>query len=84
MIDFPKPTEPGLPEGDCCGNCRWFVGNKDKHNTEGQCRFNSPVVFPNPVRKSQLTQEVVMSQIQFFPFVPADLCCGQFQKKEGE
>jgi hypothetical protein len=75
-----RPTAPGLPDGDCCGKCRWFVGNKDRHNTDGQCRLNPPVVFPNPVRK-QITNEVVMSQIQLLPLVTADFYCGQFEER---
>jgi len=75
-----KLTESGLPEGDCCCNCQFYVGNKDKHCMEGRCVFNPPVVFPNPVRKP-ITNEIVMGQIQFVPWVQADLLCGRFQKK---
>jgi len=74
-----KPTPKELPE-TCCCNCKFYVGNKDKHCMEGRCVFNPPVVFPNPVRKP-ITNEIVMGQIQFFPWVQADLLCGRFQKK---
>lgn len=80
MVEINRELKPTQPEGDVCGNCHWFAGNKDKHNTEGQCRINPPIVFPNPIRKP-ITNEIVMSQIQLLPIVVEDFYCGQFEER---
>jgi hypothetical protein len=60
-----------------CGNCYFFKANKDRHGSEGFCKFMPPVVFPNPVR-SPVSGEVSMMQAQFNPVVKDDDYCGQF------
>jgi len=66
------------PDGPCCGSCRFFVGDKLKHGAEGVCKFNPPIVFPNPIRKP-ITNEIVMGQIQFFPWMTAAGWYGQWR-----
>jgi hypothetical protein len=79
-IQFPKPSND-LPDGPCCGTCRFFCENKLKHGEDGECKFNPPIVFPNPVRK-QITNEMVMGQIRFFPWMKAAEWCGQWKSKQ--
>lgn len=64
-----------------CETCAFYDANQDNHCQTGKCRLNPPTVYPNPIRKP-ITNEVVMSQIQFLPVVDVNFFCGQYQPKE--
>lgn len=61
-----------------CGTCVFFIGNKDKHQSEGACIRFPPTVFPIP------TQTVVgaapkMMYLNCRPTVTEDSLCGEYK-----
>jgi hypothetical protein len=71
MNDF-KPT---------CGNCAFYVENKDKHGTEGACVCNPPTVFPMPAR-NMAGQNVIQWVTAPHPAVHEGFTCGHWTEDE--
>lgn len=59
---------------ECCGQCQYYLPNKDKHGAEGQCHFEPPKVFTLPAKKFDGTMQVGLHSI--FPAVTETSWCG--------
>ena len=87
------------PEKDCCGNCLFWGGDKEKQNggqgTQGPCREDSPTVFmvmvpqgPLPAMianpSGQKQQQIAPAFTSAWPMVSGDRWCGKHKRLEGE
>ncbi len=54
-----------------CGNCVFFVGNKDKHGEEGHCFLNPPNVFTFLAPRPGIVGGQQQMQIQHLHFRPS-------------